>query len=279
MHLTSHLGGAARLERAPRGLRARRAADGHGGRRRRQRRARPGATRLADGRRGRAAGGRRLRLRAASPSTCPRSIRRARRVTPLWRVRGTRGKAFVDFQNDVTDDDVALAEREGFRAVEHLKRYTTLGMATDQGKTSNVDRPGADGGAHRPRPSRRPARPRSARPTRRSPSARSPARIAARTSGRRGCRRRTAGRRSRAPCSSRPALWLRAQWYPRPGETRLARERQPRGARRCASASACAMCRRSARSTCRARTPAEFLDRLYTNTLDDASPSAGRATA
>ncbi|MBN9526783.1 MAG: (2Fe-2S)-binding protein [Alphaproteobacteria bacterium] len=59
-------------------------------------------------------------------------------IAPLWRVRGTRGKSFVDFQNDVTVDDVALAAREGFRAVEHLKRYTTLGMATDQGKTSNV---------------------------------------------------------------------------------------------------------------------------------------------
>ena len=47
-------------------------------------------------------------------------------------------KAFVDFQNDVTASDIALAHREGFRAVEHLKRYTTLGMATDQGKTSNV---------------------------------------------------------------------------------------------------------------------------------------------
>ena len=51
----------------------------------------------------------------------------------------TRGKAFVDFQNDVTDKDVELAEREGFRAVEHLKRYTTLGMATDQGRTANVN--------------------------------------------------------------------------------------------------------------------------------------------
>ena len=48
-------------------------------------------------------------------------------------------KAFVDFQNDVTADDIALAEREGFRSVEHLKRYTTLGMATDQGKLSNVN--------------------------------------------------------------------------------------------------------------------------------------------
>ncbi|MFI5014127.1 MAG: sarcosine oxidase subunit alpha family protein [Hyphomicrobiales bacterium] len=60
-------------------------------------------------------------------------------VTPLWRVRGHRGKAFIDFQNDVTDKDVELAEREGFRSVEHLKRYTTLGMATDQGKTANVN--------------------------------------------------------------------------------------------------------------------------------------------
>ena len=58
-------------------------------------------------------------------------------VTPLWHVGG--GKAFVDFQNDVTANDVVLAEREGFRSVEHLKRYTTLGMATDQGKLSNVN--------------------------------------------------------------------------------------------------------------------------------------------
>ena len=60
-------------------------------------------------------------------------------ITPLWRVRGHRRKAFIDFQNDVTDRDVELAEREGFRSVEHLKRYTTLGMATDQGKTANVN--------------------------------------------------------------------------------------------------------------------------------------------
>jgi len=46
--------------------------------------------------------------------------------------------AFVDFQNDVTTKDLTLAVREGFRSVEHVKRYTTTGMATDQGKTSNV---------------------------------------------------------------------------------------------------------------------------------------------
>ncbi len=58
---------------------------------------------------------------------------------PLWRVRGGRGKAFVDFQNDVAGTDIALAHREGFRSAEHIKRYTTLGMATDQGKTANVN--------------------------------------------------------------------------------------------------------------------------------------------
>jgi sarcosine oxidase subunit alpha len=50
-----------------------------------------------------------------------------------------RAKAFVDFQNDVTARDLRLATREGFRSVEHVKRYTTTGMATDQGKTSNLN--------------------------------------------------------------------------------------------------------------------------------------------
>ncbi len=47
-------------------------------------------------------------------------------------------KHFVDLQNDVTAADIALAAREGYGSVEHLKRYTTLGMGTDQGKTANV---------------------------------------------------------------------------------------------------------------------------------------------
>ena len=52
---------------------------------------------------------------------------------------GAAGKAFVDWQNDVTSADLALAVREGFRSIEHIKRYTTTGMATDQGKTSNLN--------------------------------------------------------------------------------------------------------------------------------------------
>jgi sarcosine oxidase subunit alpha len=61
------------------------------------------------------------------------------RVEPARTPRtALRGKAFVDFQSDVTTRDVSAAVAEGFQSVEHLKRYTTLGMGTDQGKTSNV---------------------------------------------------------------------------------------------------------------------------------------------
>ncbi|MBI3371364.1 MAG: sarcosine oxidase subunit alpha family protein [Betaproteobacteria bacterium] len=51
----------------------------------------------------------------------------------------SRVQAFVDFQNDVTAKDIGLALREGFESIEHVKRYTTTGMATDQGKTSNMN--------------------------------------------------------------------------------------------------------------------------------------------
>ncbi|MFO7759042.1 MAG: sarcosine oxidase subunit alpha family protein [Roseovarius sp.] len=58
-------------------------------------------------------------------------------ITPFWHVAGA-GRAWVDQQNDVTAKDIKLAHQENFTSVEHLKRYTTLGMATDQGKTSNM---------------------------------------------------------------------------------------------------------------------------------------------
>jgi len=60
-------------------------------------------------------------------------------IQPLWQSGKSSAKAFVDFQNDVTTTDIKLAKQEGFASVEHLKRYTTLGMATDQGKTANVN--------------------------------------------------------------------------------------------------------------------------------------------
>ncbi|MCZ4094043.1 sarcosine oxidase subunit alpha family protein [Sinorhizobium psoraleae] len=57
----------------------------------------------------------------------------------LWSIPGIKGKAFVDFQNDVHLKDIGLAVREGYGHVELAKRYTTSGMATDQGKLSNVN--------------------------------------------------------------------------------------------------------------------------------------------
>ncbi|MDG2340792.1 MAG: glycine cleavage T C-terminal barrel domain-containing protein, partial [Paracoccaceae bacterium] len=56
----------------------------------------------------------------------------------FWHVQESKKRAWVDLQNDVTVKDIKQANREGFRSVELLKRYTTLGMATDQGKTSNI---------------------------------------------------------------------------------------------------------------------------------------------
>jgi len=62
------------------------------------------------------------------------------KVTPLaviWEVPGD-GKAFVDLQHDVTVGDIRLAHREGYTHIEHMKRYTTHGMATDQGRTGGL---------------------------------------------------------------------------------------------------------------------------------------------
>ena len=65
-------------------------------------------------------------------------------LEPLWFAPATGkynegNKHFIDFQNDVTAADLELAQREGYESVEHTKRYTTFGMATDQGKTSNLN--------------------------------------------------------------------------------------------------------------------------------------------
>ncbi|MFT3989746.1 sarcosine oxidase subunit alpha family protein [Aestuariivirga sp.] len=65
-------------------------------------------------------------------------------LEPIWFAPATGkynegNKHFIDFQNDVTAADLELAQREGYESVEHTKRYTTFGMATDQGKTSNIN--------------------------------------------------------------------------------------------------------------------------------------------
>ena len=75
----------------------------------------------------------------APVAASPRAGDEPAALRPLWHVAESRTKAFVDLQNDVTAKDIEIAHREGFRSVEHLKRYTTLGMATDQGKTSGLN--------------------------------------------------------------------------------------------------------------------------------------------
>ena len=148
----------------------------------------------------------------AAPKAADETIR----IEPMWQVAGA-GKAFVDHQNDVTAADIALAHQEGYASVELAKRYTTLGMATDQGRTSNVtglailaavagrEIPEVGTTTHRP-----PVEPvaigalagrhagRHLKPTRLTPS------------------HSWAAENGASFIES--GLWLRAQWYARPGE-------------------------------------------------------------
>ncbi|MDC3235274.1 sarcosine oxidase subunit alpha family protein, partial [Candidatus Puniceispirillum sp.] len=140
-------------------------------------------------------------------------------IQPFWHVKDSINNAFVDFQNDVGVKDIRLAYREGFRSVEHLKRYSTLGMATDQGKIANI--PGlailadisgktlAETGTTIFRPPYTPipiaafagrSRGKEFRPIRHTPSHE--------WAVSQGAKFVEAG------------VWLRAQWYPNPGETK-----------------------------------------------------------
>jgi sarcosine oxidase subunit alpha len=71
---------------------------------------------------------------AAAPGTA---------ISPLWLVPSPAtaddSRKFIDFQNDTTAADIALAVREGYHSIEHVKRYTALGFGTDQGKTGNIN--------------------------------------------------------------------------------------------------------------------------------------------
>src|SRR5258708_450204 len=69
----------------------------------------------------------------------PAAVGGAGRTLAVTHLAGVAGKQFVDLQNDVSVGDVGLAAQENYRSVEHLKRYTTTGMGTDQGKTSNIN--------------------------------------------------------------------------------------------------------------------------------------------
>jgi sarcosine oxidase subunit alpha len=165
---------------------------------------------LADGARaGVWAGGRDIPIPRASEDGCS--------LMPFWRCRRIPGKAFVDLQNDVTVGDIELAAREGFSNSEHFKRYTTLGMATDQGKTGALVGQAVMGalmgaGPHDLSP----------------PIARPPA-VPVAIGAYAGMHRGRQFRPMRLPAGHRWAVeqgatfteagqWMRAQWFERPGE-------------------------------------------------------------
>jgi sarcosine oxidase, subunit alpha len=84
------------------------------------------------------------RVRFMSPTGAAAVDAATGAIRPLWIVpsqqpNGRGPKQFVDMQNDVTASDIVLAAREGYRSIEHVKRYTTLGFGTDQGKLGNIN--------------------------------------------------------------------------------------------------------------------------------------------
>jgi sarcosine oxidase subunit alpha len=137
LHLTCHLGGKPAWQDSlaafvpgskPKGMDVAGAASGHF--------SLPEA--LQDGARLGAEAASDLGFAASVPPMPPVSGEGSASATPLWWVHSGKGPAFVDIQNDVTTKDIELARLEGYGASEHVKRYTTLGMGTDQGKTANV---------------------------------------------------------------------------------------------------------------------------------------------
>ena len=173
---------------------------------------------LEDGARLGAEAARDLGFAASSPAIPPVGGEDSSLAMPLWWVHGGKGSAFVDLQNDVTTKDIELARLEGYGASEHVKRYTTLGMGTDQGKTANVVALGVLSelaGAPIPalgttgfRPPYTPVtwgalaghhRGKDFRPRRLPPS--------------------HAWAEENGAVFADAGLWLRAQWYQRPGET------------------------------------------------------------
>ena len=186
-------------------------------------------------------------------------------ITALWQVPDCKGKAWVDMQNDVTSKDIAQSVQEGFKAVEHLKRYTTLGMATDQGKTANVLGLGIlseisgksieDTGTTIFRPPYTPvpigalagrARGKHFRPTRLTPSHQ--------------------WADAHGAVFVEVGMWLRAQWYALPGEShwRESVDREVEATRE--SVGICDVTTLG-KIDVQGRDAAEFLDKVYANTF------------
>ena len=189
-----------------------------------------------------------------------------------WILPG-RGKRFVDFQTDVTAADIALAAREGYRAVEHLKRYTTLGMGTDQGKTAGVAglallaaATGGDVAAGGHATFRPPVTPVTL------------GAIAGRATGARFAPERHtpmhAWHVAAGAVFEDVGTWQRPRYFPRPGETMAqAVARECRAAR-----GAVAMLDASTLGKIDVQGPdaARFLDRIYANSIADLAPGRCR---
>ncbi|UWQ21496.1 sarcosine oxidase subunit alpha family protein [Jannaschia sp. W003] len=202
--------------------------------------------------------------RDARPLPIPRAEDAPVRQSAFFFVEGCQ-RGFLDQQNDVTVKDVEIAWREGFQAAEHLKRYTTLGMATDAGKTSNVGglavmaaltgRSIPEIGTTTVRPPYLPVAigafagrgvGAGLRPTRRTP-----------THG---------WAEARGAAFQESGLWLRAAWFPEAGETHW-RESVDREARAVREAVGLCDCSTLGKIEVLGPDAARFLDRLYANRM------------
>jgi len=185
-------------------------------------------------------------------------------IEPLWAVEG-KGRAWLDFANDVTTKDVRQSAAEGYASVEHMKRYTTQGMAPDQGKNSNVAALAvlADATGR--------GIPQTGTTTFRPPY--TPVSIAAMGAGGRGAgfapqRFMTSDQASRdrgAPMIE-AGLWYRPSYFPKPGETTW-QEACDREVAMVRSAVGVADVSTLGKIDIQGRDAARFLDLVYTNTF------------
>ncbi len=201
-------------------------------------------------------------VREAAP---PLAEDEPREIGAFWHVAESKARAWIDQQNDVTVKDVAQSHQEGFRSVEHLKRYTTLGMTTDQGKTANViglaamaeltGKSIAETGTTVFRPPYTPvtlsalagrARGKEYRPTRLPPA--------------HGWADETGASFTEA------GQWLRAEFYPQPGEGHW-RESVDREVRQTRTAVGVCDVSTLGKIDVQAADAAEFLNRVYANTM------------
>jgi sarcosine oxidase subunit alpha len=210
---------------------------------------------------------------AAQAEAAPEAEDAAYAITPHWQV-AAKGRAWLDFANDVTTKDVGLAAQEGYASVEHMKRYTTQGMAPDQGKSSNVAALAvlADATGR--------GIPETGTTTFRPPFV--PVSIAAMGAGGRGKgfapeRRMTSDTATRAMGAPmiEAGLWYRPSYFPQPGEShwRQSCDREVAMVR-----TAVGVCDVSTLGKIDVQGPdaGRFLDVVYTNTMSSLKPGRVR---